>query len=96
MNFAGIRPESVPVVICGGHAGWARPWRPERYARRLEHYGYGILNHCDYPIHTSKLERINNKIKVIKRRAYGFHGLGYFALKIQQAFDPENRLSFGR
>lgn len=68
----------------------------ERFARRLEHYGYGILNHCDYPIHTSKLEGINNKIKVIKRRAYGFHDLGYFALKIHQAFDPENRSLFGR
>jgi len=47
---------------------------------------YGILNHCDYPIHTGKLEGVNNKIKVIKRKAYGFHDLRYFSLKIIQAF----------
>jgi transposase len=35
----------------------------------LERRRDGILNHCDYPIHTSKLEGINNKIKVIKRQA---------------------------
>jgi transposase len=57
-----------------------------RFARKLETYRYGILNHCKHPIHTSKLEGVNNKIKVIKRIAYGFHDLEYFALKIKQAF----------
>lgn len=56
------------------------------FARMLERYRYGILNHCDYPIHTGKLEGMNNKIKVIKRKAYGFHDLRYFTLKIYQAF----------
>lgn len=56
------------------------------FARMLERYRYGILNHCDYPIHTGKLEGVNNKIKVIKRKAYGFHDLRYFTLKIYQAF----------
>jgi hypothetical protein len=31
-------------------------------------------------------EGVNNKIKVIKRKAYGFHDLRYFSLKIYQAF----------
>lgn len=57
-----------------------------KFAKTLEHYRYGILNHCDYPIHTGKLEGVNNKIKVIKRKAYGFHDLRYFSLKIIQAF----------
>lgn len=61
------------------------------FARRLERHDYGILNHCDYPIHTGKLEGTNNKIKVIKRKAYGFHDQHYFALKVLQAFDPLNR-----
>ena len=56
-----------------------------RFARRLARYGYGILNHCDYPIHTGRSEGINNKIKVIKRKAYGFHDDRYFALKIIQS-----------
>ena len=46
----------------------------------------GVLAHCRWPLHTSLLEGINNKIKVIKRKAYGFHDQRYFALKIYQAF----------
>ena len=57
-----------------------------KFANTLERYRYGILNHCDYPIHTGKLEGVNNKIKVIKRKAYGFQDLRYFTLKIYQAF----------
>ena len=56
------------------------------FVRTLQRYQYGIINHCDYPIHTGKLEGVNNKIKVIKRKAYGFHDLRYFTLKIYQAF----------
>jgi len=56
------------------------------FVKTLQRYRYGILNHCDHPIHTGKLEGVNNKIKVIKRKAYGFHDLRYFTLKIYQAF----------
>ena len=57
-----------------------------KFAKMLERHSYGILNHCDFPIHTGKLEGVNNKIKVIKRKAYGYHDLRYFSLKIIQAF----------
>ena len=57
-----------------------------RFADTLKRYEYGILNHCDYAIHTSKLEGVNNTIKVIKRKAYGFHDDRYFSLKVIQAF----------
>jgi transposase len=60
------------------------PWM-HRFIGRLRFFGYGILNHCDYPIGTSPLEGVNNKIKVIKRKAYGFHDPEYFALKVKQA-----------
>lgn len=56
------------------------------FIKRLRFFEYGILNHADYPIGTSQLEGINNKIKVIKRKAYGFHDDEYFALKVKQAF----------
>ena len=56
-----------------------------RFIGRLRYFEYGILNHCDYPIGTSRLEGVNNKIKVIKRKAYGFHDPDYFALKVKQA-----------
>jgi transposase len=58
----------------------------QRFIKRLRFFEYGILNHADYPIGTSELEGANNKIKVIKRRAYGFHDSEYFALKVKQAF----------
>lgn len=57
-----------------------------RFVKQLRYFEYGILNHADYPIGTSKLEGINNKIKVIKRKAYGFHDERYFILKVKQAF----------
>jgi len=57
-----------------------------RFIGRLRFFEYGILNHCTYPIGTSPLEGVNNKIKVIKRKAYGFHDPHYFALKVKQAF----------
>ncbi|MCP4576541.1 MAG: ISL3 family transposase [Deltaproteobacteria bacterium] len=57
-----------------------------KFADMLERRSDGILNHCEYPIHTSKLEGVNNKIKVIKRKAYGFHDDRYFSLKVIQAF----------
>lgn len=57
-----------------------------RFAKRLKPYLHGILSHCRHPLHTSLLEGINNKIKVIKRMAYGFRDDDYFFLKIRAAF----------
>lgn len=56
------------------------------FARRLVRYLPGILAHCQWPLHTSFLEGINNRIKVIKRMAYGFRDDAYFFLKIRAAF----------
>ncbi|MEQ9799048.1 MAG: ISL3 family transposase [Salinisphaeraceae bacterium] len=58
----------------------------QRFARRLKPYLYGILARCRHPLHTSVLEGINNTIKVIKRRAYGYRDTDYFFLKIRAAF----------
>ena len=55
------------------------------FARKLKSFLPGILSHCRYPLHTSLLEGINNKIKVIKRMAYGFRDDEYFFLKIRAA-----------
>jgi transposase len=56
------------------------------FTRRLTPYLDGIVNHCRYPFHTSLLEGINNKIKVLKRMAYGYRDDAYFFLKIRAAF----------
>lgn len=58
----------------------------KRFARNLLAYLPGILAHCRWPLHTSFLEGINNRIKVIKRMAYGFRDDAYFFLKIRAAF----------
>jgi len=60
------------------------------FAKTLQRYAYGIINHCRFPLHTSRLEGINNKIKVIKRGAYGFHDTEYFCLIIKNAFATSN------
>ena len=82
------------------HAGYAeRFWKQwygramrsrieplKAFARKLKNYLPGILAHCRWPLETSFLEGINNKIKVIKRMAYGFRDDHYFFLKIRAAF----------
>ena len=56
------------------------------FTRILEDHIEGIINHCIYPINSGVLEGMNNKIKVIKRTAYGFRDDDYFFLKIRAAF----------
>jgi transposase len=82
------------------HAGYAaQAWRSwyrkalrsrieplRRFAKRLRPYLSGILAHCHYPLGTNLIEGINNRIKVIKRMAYGFRDDTYFFLKIRAAF----------
>ena len=65
-----------------------------QFVKRLRFFEYGILNHADYPIGTSRLEGVNNKIKLIKRKAYGFHDSEYFVLKVKQAFTGDNSTNF--
>lgn len=56
------------------------------FAQRLAGYLQGIVAHCRWHLHTSLIEGINNKIKVIKRMAYGFRDDEYFFLRIGAAF----------
>lgn len=56
------------------------------FAKRLRKYLRGILASAIYRLNTSVLEGVNNKIKVIKRMAYGFRDPAYFSLKIKAAF----------
>jgi len=62
------------------------------FARQLKARLPGIIAHCAFPLHTSILEGITNKIKVLKRMGYGYRDDGYFFLKIMAAFPgiPEN------
>ena len=53
-----------------------------RFAKKLKRHAAGILNYFDFPISTAKVEGINNQIKVIKRKAFGYRDMDYFMLKI--------------
>ena len=57
-----------------------------RFARKLEPYLNGIISSARWRLNTSVLEGVNNRIKVIKRMAYGFRDDAYFFLKIRAAF----------
>jgi len=56
------------------------------FAKNLGKRIDGILAHCDFPIHTSLIEGVNNKIKLIKRIGYGYRDDAYFFLKVRSAF----------
>ena len=49
------------------------------WSKFIEEIYAGILASANYPMHTSVLEGVNNKIKVIKRMAYGFRDSEYFS-----------------
>jgi len=53
-----------------------------KMGRTLAKYRFGILNWYDHPISSGPLEGTNNKIKTLKRQAYGFRDLNYFKLRI--------------
>jgi len=52
------------------------------FSKMIAGHRVGILNYFDHPITTGKVEGINNKIKVLKRKAYGFRDMEYFKLRI--------------
>jgi transposase len=53
-----------------------------KFANTLQSHQYGILAWYDYHISTGKVEGINNKIKTMKRQAYGYRDQKFFELKI--------------
>ena len=54
-----------------------------KFARTVGGFRSGLLSYYDYPISTGPLEGINNKIKTMKRKAYGFRDIEFFKLKIK-------------
>jgi transposase len=53
-----------------------------KFAKTLAAHRTGILAYYDYPISTGPLEGTNNKIKTMKRQAYGFRDQEFFKLRI--------------
>jgi transposase len=57
-----------------------------QFANRLKAYWRGIVSRVRWPMHTGQLEGINNRIKVIKRMAYGYRDSEFFFMKIKSVF----------
>ena len=63
-----------------------------RFAATLGVYRTGILAWYDYPISTGPLEGTNNKIKTMKRQAYGFRDMEFLKLKIMAIHEAKYAL----
>lgn len=53
-----------------------------RFAGKITEHFTGIMNFFEHRITTGPVEGINNKIKVLKRQAYGYRDFDYFKLRI--------------
>lgn len=63
----------------------------QQFADKLEGYVSGIIASATHRLNTSVLEGMNNRIKVIKRMAYGYRDNDYFFMKIKAAFPGKAR-----
>lgn len=52
------------------------------FCKTIRNHALGMLAYYDFNITTGPLEGLNNKIKTLKRKAYGFRNDEYFKLKI--------------
>ena len=63
-----------------------------KMAHTLGAHRPGILAYYDHPISTGPLEGTNNKIKTMKRQAYGFRDREFFKLKIMALHEKKYAL----
>lgn len=62
----------------------------KKLADTIEQHSDGILAYYDYRISSGKVEGVNNKIKTIKRQAFGFCDDDYFKFRILSMHDDIN------
>jgi len=54
----------------------------KKIASTIMHHSHGLLNYYFHRISCGLVEGINNKIKTLKRQAYGFRDMTYFKLRL--------------
>jgi transposase len=64
-----------------------------RMANTLATYRFAILNWYDHPISSGPMEGTNNKIKVLKRMAYGYRDIEFFKLRIMAIHEAKYSLT---
>jgi transposase len=62
-----------------------------KFARTIVRHFFGIVSYFNHRVTNAKVEGINNKIKTMKKQAYGFRDMEYFKLRIY--FINETRYS---
>lgn len=60
------------------------------FALMLKRRSDGIVKAGQYGYSTNRLEGVNNRIKVLKRTAYGYRDMEYFGLKIKSILQGRN------
>ena len=70
---------------------WQRLVPYEKFARMIDAHWSGIASYCTTTnkVPLGFVEGLNNRIRVIQRRAYGFHDEEYFRLKILTCMLPK-------
>jgi transposase len=64
----------------------------QKFANTLLKHRFGIFNWYKFKISSGPLEGLNNKIKVMKRKAYGFRDIEFFKLKIYDIHNAKHQL----
>jgi hypothetical protein len=73
---------ALPGLLDGEHLLVIESLAEVRVAKTLAGYRTGLLNYFKHPITSAMVEGINNKIKTLKRQAYGFRDKEYFRLRL--------------
>src|ERR1700758_3389259 len=70
---------------------WQRLGPYEQFAKMIERHWDGIAAYCrpENKVSLGFVEGLNNKIRVIQRRAYGLKNEEYFRLKVLTCMLPE-------
>jgi transposase len=70
---------------------WSRLEPFQKFAAMIERHWDGIISYChpDHKVSLGFMEGLNNKIRVIQRRAYGIKDREYLRLKVLTSFLPD-------
>lgn len=67
-------------IYCGGIESGIE--QIVKIARTLLHHHKGLINYYSHKITNATTEGVNNKIKTLKRQAYGYRDMEYFKLRL--------------
>lgn len=70
---------------------WSRMEPFQKFVELVERHWDGIISYCrpDHKVSLGFMEGLNNKIRVIQRRAYGIRDMHYLRLKVITSFIPD-------